>query len=102
MLEQQPEQRDAFLQNLPPLPEYILSVKNRAAQRPIVSVPFFGSSHPLTTLQVLKGRNIGMSLEEAAMIERRHAETQKQRPTRPKNFGGMSEKEKHALILQYM
>lgn len=45
---------------------------------------------------------MGMSLEEAAMIERRHAESQKQRPVRPKDFGGMSEKEKHAMILNYM
>lgn len=37
LLEQQPDERDAYLQSLPPLPEYILSVKARAASRPVVS-----------------------------------------------------------------
>lgn len=37
MLEQQPDERDVYLQSLPPLPEYILSVKARAASRPVVS-----------------------------------------------------------------
>ncbi|KIM25207.1 hypothetical protein M408DRAFT_331309 [Serendipita vermifera MAFF 305830] len=86
MLEQQPEDRDGYLNSLPPLPEYILSVKARASQRPVV----------------LHGRNHGMSLEEAAMIERKHAELQKKRPPRPKDFGGLSEKEKHSIIMEYM
>lgn len=36
MLEQQSVEKEAYLRNLPPLSEYILSVKNRAAQRPLV------------------------------------------------------------------
>jgi len=43
-----------------------------------------------------------MSLEEAAMIERQHAEKNKPRPARQKEFGGVSEKEKHAIIMEYM
>lgn len=37
MMEQQPDERDAYLQSLPPLPEFILSVKSKAMQSPVVS-----------------------------------------------------------------
>lgn len=43
-----------------------------------------------------------MSIEEAAMIEREHAAAQQKRPTLQKEFGGLSEKEKHAMIMEYM
>lgn len=43
-----------------------------------------------------------MSLEEAAIIEQKHAQSQPKRPPRQKEFGGISEKERHAIIMEYM
>lgn len=87
MLEQRPDEREEYLKSLPPLPEYVLSVKNRAAQRPLV----------------LRGRGQVMSIEDAARIERQYADSQK-RPVRqrPQDTSSLSEQEKHRLILEYM
>jgi hypothetical protein len=43
-----------------------------------------------------------MSLEEAAMIERQQAAKNNARPASQKEFDGTSEKEKHAIIMEYM
>ncbi|KAG8823609.1 hypothetical protein FRB91_001808 [Serendipita sp. 411] len=88
MFEQRPDETEEFRKTLPPLPEYVLSVKNRAAQRPMV----------------LRGRPQAMSLEEAAMIERQHAEStrRKAQRQRPQNLSSLSEREKHAAIMEYM
>lgn len=43
-----------------------------------------------------------MSIEDAAIIERQHAEAQKRKPNRPKGLDVLSEKEKHAVIMDYM
>jgi hypothetical protein len=43
-----------------------------------------------------------MSIEEAAMIEKQHRESQTKRPEMQQEFGGLSEKEKHAIIMDYM
>jgi hypothetical protein len=43
-----------------------------------------------------------MSIEDAAIIERQHADAQKKKPARPKGLDVLSEKEKHTTIMEFM